>query len=158
MPAPQPRDVGFTLVEVLVVTVLIGIMLGLAANAWRPYAAAREQRGAGEQVREVLRQAQQQAVTEGTSICVSFTGTTFQPFRGACDSPSRTAVTAARPLPGGMRFDSAAFATGAGPSVSAVTFRSRGSATPGQVALGRSGSTAQTIITVEGLTGRVAFD
>ncbi len=56
-----------------------------------------------------------------------------------------------------MRFDSPAFTTGPSATNVGVTFRSRGTATPGKVTLRRDGSSAKTVITVEGLTGRVAI-
>lgn len=158
MSAPSTRaDAGFTLVELLVVITLMSVIMGFAVGGWRSYAAAREQNGTGQQVRETLRQAQQQAVTEGTSICVDFATTTFQTFRGACDSGSKVAMGAARPLPRGLSFSSAAFTTAPSVNVAGVTFRSRGSATPGSVKLMRTGSSTTTTISVEGLTGRVAI-
>ncbi len=159
MPAPQTRaDGGFTLIEVLMTTVVMGVILGFAIGGWRGYAAAREQSGAGQQVREALRQAQQQAVTEGTYVCVTFASTSYQVYDGSCDSSSKVALGSPRTLPDGISFQSPSFTTGPGATVPGVTFRSRGTATPGSVSLRRDGSTTTTSISVEGLTGRVALD
>ena len=152
------RDAGFTLIEVLMVTVLMGVLASLAVGSWRSYADAQAQSGAADEVREVLRQAQQQAVTEGTSICVDFSTSSFRRYRGACDSADRVPDGAARDLPDAVRVSEASFVTGPGITTSGVTFRSRGTASPGRIVISRDGTGSTQVVTVEGLTGRVSND
>lgn len=148
-------DAGFTLVETAVTVVLLGVLMAFAVAGYREYAQARAQDGAATSMREVLRQAQQRAVTEGSSMCVDFTGTSYRLYRGACDAPTRTALGPAEQLEDGVRFTEAKFAVGDGTTVTGVTFRSRGTASPGTVTIRRDGSDTQRTLSVEGLTGRV---
>lgn len=155
MPAPSQRPVGaagFTLIEVLTVITLMGIVLAISVSGWARWTQANEQAGTASKIEATLRQAQQQAVTEGSSICVLFSPSadSWTTYRGACGATTST-------LEGPVKIDSKrvhlitpSFASSAG-----VTFTSRGTATPGSLVVTRDGSSRQIQIKVEGLTGRV---
>lgn len=154
------RDAGYTLIEVMVVIVLFGIVLAIAVNGSRSWSLANEQSGTARTLQSVLRQAQQRAVTEGRPACVTFDVATdsYTVFRGACDDLAKTNVQGPR------RTDSAkvhltapAFTSPSGTPGAGVSFTARGTAWPGQVKVTRDGSTKTYVLTVEGLTGRVAL-
>lgn len=159
MPAPARRDPGFTLIEVMVTVALMTSLMTAAVTGWIGWSRASAHDGVAQDIRSVLRQTQQRAVTEASSLCIMFdTGTdTWQLYRGRCDSSTKTA------LPGHwdtgstrIHLDSPAFVSSVGTSTPGVTFTSRGTATPGQVRITREGSSAVHVVVVEGLTGRVS--
>jgi type II secretion system protein H len=156
----RSRDAGFTLIEVMVAIMLFGIVVTIAVNSSRTWSLAPEQSGTARTMQSVLRQAQQRAVTEGRPACVTFDVATdsYTVFRGACDNPAKTEVQ------GPMTTDSSkvhlttpAFTTPSGTPGTGVSFTARGTAWPGQVKVTRDGSTKTYVLTVEGLTGRVAL-
>ena len=156
---PVCADSGYTLVEVVVTIGLMAMMMGIAVSGWNTWAAARQHSGTAAEITAYLRQAQQRAVTEGRATCVLFDVTRDQwsVFRGACDAPDRVLVqgpvTTASPR---VRIASPAF-TGPAGVQPGVTFKARGTATPGEVQVVRSGSHKTYVVSVEGLTGRVAL-
>lgn len=156
----QPRhDSGFTLIEVVVTTALLGIMMAIAVSGWGSWARANEQSGTARQIQSVLRQAQQRAVTEGRAMCVRFDTASdeYTVFRGTCDAADKVVVE------GPMDTSSPAVhlvapsfqsSTGSRPGVS---FAARGTAWPGEVRVTRDGSSKVYTLKVEGLTGRVSL-
>ncbi len=150
----RARAAGFTMIEVLTVIALLGIVMAFAVGGWASWARAHAQEGAAVRIEGTLRQAQQRAVTEGSSVCVLFNAAadTWSTFRGPCG-----ATTTLLEGPTGLadhRLDlvSPSFASGA---ASGVTFTPRGSASAGSVLVTRVGATKVWTIKVEGLTGRV---
>ena len=152
-------DGGYTLIEVMVTIALLSAIMLIAISGWSSYAKASAQDGAAQEVQSVLRQAQQRAVTEGSSMCVLFdiTSSSFKLYRRACDDSTKTL------LEGPWKVDdhnvslaSAAFTSPSGPDQPGVTFTSRGTAWPGEVRITRNGSTKVRVVDVEGLTGRVS--
>lgn len=152
---PQPdRDSGFTLIEVLVTITLMGVMMAIAVSGWSAWSQASAHSGTAREIQSVLRQAQQQAVTEGTSICVQFSesANSYSVLRGSCDG-SLTAIRGPMTPDGNqVSISSPTFSTA---SPSGVTFYARGTATAGTVKVVRSGSSKVYTLKVEGLTGRV---
>lgn len=158
MPQPQ-RDAGFTLVELLVAIVLLGLMAALAVGGFSRWAKASAHVGTAREVQTVLRQAQQQAVTEGRATCVWFdaAANTYTLYRGACEvSTKQRLVGPYRTGSPDVRLSGPSFTSQAGTSAG-VTFYARGTASPGQVSVTRDGSPKEYVVKVEGLTGRVAL-
>ncbi len=152
-----PEDAGFTLIELSVAVVILGILLALATPAWRTYQANQEDRSAAAAVVSMLRNAQVRATSEATSYRVDvdaaarkmtllrYDGTTYVPRRTETLEGARVGV------------HEVAFANTAGVATSAY-FYARGTASPGKVVLKRTDRDLKHTITVEGLTGRVSTD
>lgn len=153
------RDGGYTMTEIIVTIGIVGVLMAVAVGGWTRWSGAADQEGTATTIQAVLRDAQQRAVTEGTSVCVAFDvdgdeqGWTVS--RGACgatyDQVGRDDVDG-----GGTALDSASFSSGAGSPTTGVTFFPRGTATPGSVKVVRRGSDTVWTVSVEGLTGRVS--
>lgn len=155
----QDPDSGFTLIEVLVTLVLLGLMMAIAVTGWSSWASASAHSGAAREIQTVLRQAHQQAITQGRAMCVWFdvAANSYTVYRGACDDAAKQQVV------GPYQTDDPAVEL-AGPAFTApsgtsagVTFYARGTAWPGQVSVTRSGSGTVYALKVEGLTGRVSL-
>lgn len=159
--AQPPRDSGYTLVEVLMVIVLMGLMMAISVAGYGAWAKASEQSGTARDLQSLLRQTQQRAVTDGNAMCVLFdvAAGSWTVYRDTCsvvatqdpalrdrafgpDEPDSSAVHVSEPLFNG------------GPG---VTFYARGTATQGQVKVTRDDSTKTYVLHVEGLTGRVSL-
>ncbi|PVG81541.1 type II secretion system protein GspH [Nocardioides gansuensis] len=153
------RDAGYTLVEVVVTLGLMALMMTIAVSGWNSWAASRQHSGTAQEITVYLRQAQQRAVTEGRATCVQFdtTRSEWSIFRGSCDATDKILVQGpvATQSPR-VRIASATF-TGSATAQPGVTFDARGTAWPGAVHIVRSGSDKTYVVTVEGLTGRVAL-
>ena len=89
--APQNRDSGFTMIELLVTISLLVIMMAIAISGWTSWAKASSQSGTARELQSVMRQAQVRAVTEGRAICVSFrvAQNDYTVYRGACDDTTK---------------------------------------------------------------------
>ncbi len=159
MPAPARPDRGFTLIEVVVTVALLTSLMTVAVTGWITWSRASAHEGVALDIQAVLRQTQQRAVTEASSLCVLFDTATdsWQLYRGRCESDTKTA------LPGhgttgssGIHLSAPAFVAATGTTYPGVTFTSRGTASPGQVRVTREGSSTVHVVVVEGLTGRVS--
>ena len=130
---PARPDDGVTMVELVVVIAMMGALMAFAVVGWSAWARASAQDGAASTLEGTLRQAQQQAVSDGWATCVQFDAAadTWTTYEGACGSGG-AALTGPVGL-GDGRLD-----------LVDVAF----SPTTG-------GSTAGVTIAVEGLTGRV---
>jgi type II secretion system protein H len=153
------RDSGFTLIEVMLTTALLGLMMTISIAGWSSWAKASEQSGTARELQSLLRQTQQRAVTEGRAMCVQFdvAANHYTVYRGACDDASRVKV--AGPVTSNtpdVHIDSPAFTAPAG-SNTGVTFNARGTAWPGTVRVTRGLSSKVYTLHVEGLTGRVSI-
>ncbi|MCM0622373.1 GspH/FimT family pseudopilin [Nocardioides bruguierae] len=153
----DPRDRGFTLVELMATVTVLTIVLGIAISGWVQWTRANAQEGTAEQVQAALRATQQRAVTEGRSLCVMFTDADYQLFSGRCADDDRTALQEPVALDGqGTHLLDPAFTTDDDGTLPGVTFSSRGTATAGTVTVVRDDSDREIVIHVEGLTGRVS--
>lgn len=153
------REDGFTLAEVMVAVAVAGVLMAVAVSGWSSWAASRQHSGTAQQIASQLRQAQQQAVTEGRATCVLFDVVRgeWSVLRGSCDSASRElAQGPMRTASPRVAIETAAF-TGPSSTLPGVTFSARGTAWPGTVRVTRSGSDKTWVIQVEGLTGRVSL-
>jgi type IV fimbrial biogenesis protein FimT len=152
-----PEDAGFTLIELSVAVVILGILLALATPAWRTYQANQEDRSAAAAVVSMLRNAQVRATSEATSYRVDVDAAartlTLLRYDGSTYVVRRT-----EKLEGSkVRLHEVAFTNSAGVPTSAY-FYARGTASPGKVVLKRTDRDLKHTITVEGLTGRVSTD
>lgn len=153
-------DTGFTLVEVMVTIALAGVLMGVVVSGWSRWAGANAFSGAVVEVQDVLRSAQQRAVTDGSRVCVILDADadTYTVRRDSCAS------TAER-LRGPVALDSRvnlqqAVRAGSTTAITGFTFLPRGDVLEGgKVTLSRDGDAGTTrTITVAQLTGRVATD
>lgn len=152
-------DGGFTLIEVLVAIGLSGLMAALAVGGYSSWAGSSAHLGTAREVQTFMRQAQQQAVTEGRATCVWFDAAsdTYTVYRGACEAPTKQKLTGPHATASDeVGLTGPAFVSSAGTSAG-VTFYARGTATHGVVGVTRSGSAKAYLLAVEGLTGRVTI-
>jgi type II secretion system protein H len=153
------RDSGFTLIEVLVAIALMGMMAALAIGGYSRWAASSAHIGTAREIQTAMRQAQQQAVTEGRAACVWFDvpSSTYTVYRGACNTSTKQKLTGPHHTASGdVALSSPVFAGTSGTS-GGVTFYARGTASAGEVRVTRRGSAKVYLLEVEGLTGRVSL-
>lgn len=149
---------GFTMIELLVVMVIMGVLAGLALPAWQNYLDKQERISASGQVVSVLRNAQTHATAEERTyrVDVDTVARTLTVFRyDDTGTPVQRRVVA---LEGArVRLPEASF-TGAPADAGSTSafFFSRGTARPGQIVVTSDGHSNKHVITVEGLTGRVS--
>jgi type II secretion system protein H len=153
------RDAGFTLIEVLVTTSLLGLMMAIAISGWSSWAKSSAHSGVAQEIESMMRQTQQQAVTEGRAMCVLFapSANTYTVYRGVCGEAGIVRVLG--PVESGsrdVRIASPVF-TSTAATPAGATFYARGTASPGTVRVTRTGSSKVYVLTVEGLTGRVSL-
>lgn len=76
----KPATSGFTLVELLVVIVIVGVLSAIAAPGWLGFSNSRRANAANDQVLQVLRQAQAQATRTRQAQTVQFNVTANPPL------------------------------------------------------------------------------
>lgn len=149
---------GFTLIELMVSMVLVGLLMSLATGGWLSYRKSIEHRGSAQELVSALRNAQQASIAEAVTYCVKIDAVTrsYRLYKFDCGTgtPVRpTAFTQSSRVtltePGFVQLD--------GATASTVSFFPRGSATRGSVKVKRAGADKTYTISVEGLTGRVSL-
>jgi len=153
-----PADAGYTVIEMVVTIALAGALMAMAVSGWQAWSQAQEHDGLVVRLQAEMRQAQQRAVTTGTSTCVLFddAADTWRTYLGACSSDTKQPVGSAVEAGARLHLTSPSFAQGAEATGPGLTFTPRGTATPGSVRVARDGSDRVVVVSVEGLTGRVS--
>lgn len=159
-------DDGFTLIEVLVVTVIAGLIMGIAFFGWRSWQQSLQEQGAQRAVVSLLRDAQVRAVAEDTTYCVDFgtsgstTSATVWRVPGddtgalaACTTGTKVQTWTAD---NGTSVTGASFSQRDGSTTAFVLFYPREAASGGGVNVARTGSSKTYSINVDALTGRVS--
>lgn len=157
-PRSSPSDAGFTLLELLTALTVFGIVAATALTGLRSWTASLDQRGGAQAIVAELRRTQQEAVSQGRSMCMDFdvAGGAYTVYRGTCDDSGRSRVRGPSLLPTGTHLASPYFAGSAG-SGTGATFLPRGTSWGGSVRVTRAGSAKVYTISVESLTGRVSL-
>ena len=132
-PTPNPARNGFTLIEMIVVLVILGLVGGLVLTHAPQRGGTLDLRAATSLVTGTLRTARSRAMVADRSVPVRFDAAALQ-----------LGTDPSRPLPPGIRIATAA----------AILFRPDGSSSGGTVDLTGRADTAH--IAVNWLTGRIA--
>lgn len=162
-----PNDEGFTLVELLVVMVLIGVLASVGAYGFTAVQRSLDARGAHREAVADLRRVQALAIGQDVAYCVNFggsTGTTWTVYRvpgadtgtlsGGFSCTSGTQVSSYK-APGSTTFSNVSFQQRNGSFTTYLLFYARGAASGGAFKIGGGGGSTYTI-SVDNLTGRVA--
>ena len=81
-PRIKPKvSIGFTLIEILVVLAIIGITLGMTILAFGDFGASRRIEMEAEQLQNMIKLAQQQAILESGTLGIDITQTGYQVYR-----------------------------------------------------------------------------
>ena len=160
-----PKDTGMTLVETVVTLALAGVLMTIGFVSVRNFLIAGREQGTAVQIRSALRNAEEQALSQGRTYCVYFTSTTWATYKSDCtvaadktNGPSQVAdpsiqlgsIAFPAPSPAIPGQSTACPAAGA-----CAYFYPRGTALAGTLRVVRPGKTYT--LTVEGLTGRVSL-
>jgi general secretion pathway protein H len=135
---------GFTLIEMIVVLVVLGLTLTLVITRGPLHSPTLDARTAARQVAQTLRLARSKAIALDHPVSVSL------------DLPAhaiRIDGSPAQPLPRGIGLAAASFT---GQAIAAVRFAPDGSSSGARIALGEAGSLR--LVMVDWLTGRVSVD
>ena len=156
-------DAGFTMIELMVTLSLAGILMATATWTLKPLIASYRLDGTATDVRSTLRNAAERSLSEGRTMCVSFTTKTWTLYRGSCvtgtkvDGPFKVAdsaftmTTSFVPPATAIPNQITACATGN----ACAYFYPRGNALAGTVRVAKPGKGYT--VTVEGLTARVSY-
>ncbi|MEG4333570.1 prepilin-type N-terminal cleavage/methylation domain-containing protein [Microcoleus sp. AT9_A2] len=101
--ASRKDDGGFTLLEVLVIALIIGIFSSIAAPSWQGFITRQRVRTVNDRVLQTLRTAQSEAKRTKRDITVTFNPTdpptvTINPTNPATNPPLQTALTTTPPI------------------------------------------------------------
>jgi general secretion pathway protein H len=135
---------GFTLIEMIVVLVVLGLTLSLVMARGPMHSPALDARVAARQVAQVLRLARSRAIALDRPVAVSLDAATHA---------VRIDGGAFQALPRGVGVAAVSFT---GQAIVAIRFAPDGSSSGARIALGEAGSVRQVV--VDWLTGRVSLD
>ncbi len=139
------RD-GFTMIELVVVMVLIGIIMAISVTGWSYYQAKRELGTAERELTTEIRDAQSMAVATGNKYQLDFSDPSRTLYKLEYWNGSGWTDAGDHHLPGGVQFDSS--------STGAIDFYARGTSDSGSLVLdGRLGKTGT--VQVSGETANV---
>lgn len=169
----REREAGFTLIEVAVTSILLGVLLALAAGPFLGYRRAQQERAAVRDVVGVLRETQSRSVSEECIYRVVFSPSSTntaaartytvqkKETSGKCDLVSGTWTTketrtfdSSNVWVSATSFDN--LSADADVIAGAVYFYARGTGSPGTLTISRSNKSKTYDVKVEGLTGRVS--
>jgi len=149
-------DHGFTMVELLVSLSIVGVMTALAVTGWSGYARSNEHSGTRNDIVSALRAANQRALAEAKTYCVTFdvTAGTWTTRHLSCTGtivkgPERVGGKHITLSDGGFLQPDAS-------TQPQVLFTARGTGSNGSIKINRAGSSKVYVVSVEGLTGRVS--
>lgn len=150
-------DAGFTLVELTVVMLLMGVGMAIAVGAWNKYNAAQQQVGTTRALAGFLRETGARAVRDAVPYRVVFAPDGRSATAERCPTTSScTTVTTTRPQ-GAVTYSGPSFTDRTGLTATTAWFYPRGTASKGSVSVTETGRTATHSVSVEGLTGRVTY-
>ena len=153
------KQSGYTLAELLVVMVIVGLLGSLGTAGWLRYQRSVEHRGSAQELVAALRNAQQASLAEATTYCVQMdpASRSYRLYKFSCGAGGVAAQPVKTTQSARIGLTSPSFLQPDGSTSTDVSFFPRGAATKGSVRLTRQGSSKTYIISVEGLTGRVSL-
>lgn len=159
------KDTGMTMIETVVTLAIASVLMAIGFVAVRNFLVASREQGTAEQIRSALRNAEEQALSQGRTYCVYFTSTTWTTYKSDCTVPADKTSGPSQVADPSIQLGGVAFPA-PNPAVpnqtttcpvagSCAYFYPRGTALAGTLSVVRTGKTYT--LTVEGLTGRVSL-
>lgn len=146
---------GFTLLEVIMTCLLLGILLAIGVGPWQSYRHARAHIEARTELVATLRNAQISSVAENVTYRVDITARKAETYRLAASGAVKTRQYVIEDQL--VSYTGIGFEDASGAVTSSAFFYPRGSASKGDVAVSRSSRTKVYTVSLEGLTARVSF-
>lgn len=152
-------DDGYSLAEIMVVVLLMGIVAFFGVGSFSKWALASAHEGAAVDMQTVMRQTHVRAVTEGISYCITFDTdqNRYTLYRYACGTALEEVNGPFEPSDPRISIVTPRFLQADGTYKPWLTFRPSGVATEGTVVIRRAGAPKAYTVSVEGFTGRVNY-
>jgi type II secretion system protein H len=154
---PASREAGFTLLEVVTTTLLLGIATALVVAPWRSFSQAQAQSHMAEELVSTLRNAQVSSVSELATYRVDVAAKQVKSYRITPGTGTAVLKQTLQTTSNSVSLTGASFKDASGAASTSVYFYPKGSASGGSVAVVRTGSSKTYTVTVEGLTARVTY-